>query len=120
MAKPAAELDLYAVLGVDRAAEPEVIDAAYRALARKYHPDVNHAADAAERTRTLNAAYRTLQDPVTRERYDAELSLRARNPPSMFRPRRSESERSLDLFGAALADVWRRAQTSAISGRGPD
>lgn len=119
MAKAAAGADLYVVLGVDRAAEPEVIDAAYRALARKYHPDVNHAPDAAERTRALNAAYRTLQDPIARGRYDVELSLRPPSPGSMRAPTRSDSDGSLDLFGAALADVWRRARTSANLRRGP-
>ena len=37
--------DFYRVLQVDPAAEPEVIRAAYRALARKYHPDVSIGAD---------------------------------------------------------------------------
>ena len=33
--------DLYKVLQVDPHAEPEVVDAAFRRMARKYHPDVN-------------------------------------------------------------------------------
>jgi hypothetical protein len=104
-----ADGDLYAILGVDRGAEAEVIDAAYRALARKYHPDVNHGAGAEERIRALNDAYRTLHDPTLRARYDATLSLRDR-PPPVIRPSSRWDERQIDLFGAALADLWRRAR----------
>ncbi|NLD43706.1 MAG: J domain-containing protein, partial [Chloroflexi bacterium] len=35
----------YRILQVDPQAEPEVIEAAYRRLARMYHPDVNNAPD---------------------------------------------------------------------------
>ncbi|HET7771014.1 MAG TPA: DnaJ domain-containing protein [Chloroflexota bacterium] len=112
-AQPAAGDDLYALLGVDRGAEPEVIDAAYRALARKYHPDVNRAPDAAERTRRLNDAYRTLHDSEARARYDATLARRGAHTPGAARPApRPDGDRPVDLFGAALGDVWRRARAA--------
>lgn len=38
----------------------------------QYHPDRNKAADATERFRGINEAYRILSDPEQRERYDAE------------------------------------------------
>lgn len=62
--------DLYEVLQVNNAAEPEVIEAAYRRLARKYHPDVNQAADATDRMRAINSAYEVLSNPATRAAYD--------------------------------------------------
>lgn len=62
--------DYYKVLQVDPNAEPEVIEAAYRRLARKYHPDVNQSADAQARMKDINDAYDTLHDPMKRAEYD--------------------------------------------------
>jgi hypothetical protein len=63
--------DYYRVLQVDPQAEEEVIEAAYRRLARKYHPDVYAGPDASERMRELNLAYALLKDPAKRQEYDA-------------------------------------------------
>jgi hypothetical protein len=58
---------------VDPQAEPEIIEAAYRRLAKKYHPDVATSRDAGERMKEINAAYAVLRDPVQRAAYDREL-----------------------------------------------
>jgi len=42
------EADLYRVLQVDPSADPEVIEAAYKRLALKYHPDHNRGDARAE------------------------------------------------------------------------
>jgi len=60
--------DFYRVLQVDPAAEPEVIRAAYRALARKYHPDVSIGAD--DRMVRINRAWAVLGNPAVRAAYD--------------------------------------------------
>lgn len=60
--------DLYSVLHVDPAADPDVIAAAYRVLARKLHPDQG-GRDAA-RMAELNAAYSVLRDRDRRAQYD--------------------------------------------------
>ena len=62
--------DLYEILQVHHAAEPEVIEAAYRRLLRMYHPDVNKTAQAHDITVRLNAAYEVLRDPAKRAEYD--------------------------------------------------
>ncbi len=62
--------DHYRTLGVHRHAEPEVIGAAYRALARRYHPDVNREPNAGDRFRQIREAYEVLSDPSQRSRYD--------------------------------------------------
>ena len=77
---------LYDVLQVSPWCEPEVIHAAYRALARTRHPDLNRDADAEDQMRRLNAAYQTLSDPSRRARYDEELALEAARPVVVARP----------------------------------
>lgn len=62
--------DYYQVLQVDPRAEPEVIQAAYRRLAKKYHPDIYRGADRDERMRAVNEAYGILGDRVRRAAYD--------------------------------------------------
>ena len=62
--------DPYKMLGVDPGAEPEVIAAAYRALARSHHPDVSREADAEARMAEINAAWATLRAPERRAAYD--------------------------------------------------
>jgi curved DNA-binding protein CbpA len=59
--------DFYEVLQVHPSAEPEVIRAAYRILARKYHPD--HGGDP-RRMMALNDAWDVLGDPARRAAYD--------------------------------------------------
>jgi curved DNA-binding protein CbpA len=62
-------IDLYEVLQVDRRAEPEVIRAAYRALARKNHPDFGGDARSMA---SINEAWAVLGDPARRDAYDGE------------------------------------------------
>ena len=61
--------DAYRVLQVAPDADAIVIAAAFRALARRYHPDGD--APDASRMAAINRAYAVLRDPVARRRYDA-------------------------------------------------
>jgi DnaJ-class molecular chaperone len=61
----------YEVLGVKPDAKAEEIRAAYRKLAKEFHPDLNPGKPAAEaRFKAVNAAYDILSDPEKRGRYD--------------------------------------------------
>lgn len=62
--------DYYQVLGVARDASAKEIQAAFRKLARKHHPDVNKASDAEKQFKRINEAYEVLKDPEKRKKYD--------------------------------------------------
>jgi hypothetical protein len=68
-------MTFYDILGLSRDATPDEIRAAYRALAKQYHPDLVQQAGgetkhlAEERLKAINEAYATLSDPGARARY---------------------------------------------------
>lgn len=62
--------DYYETLGVARGATEADIKAAYRKLARKYHPDVNKESGAEEQFKELGEAYAVLKDTEKRAAYD--------------------------------------------------
>jgi curved DNA-binding protein len=62
----------YGVLGVQDYAPPEVIQAAYKAMARIHHPDTGGDT---KRMAEINTAYETLSDPKKRREYDRLLGL---------------------------------------------
>lgn len=70
------ERDYYKVLQVDAGADPEVITAAFRVLARRLHPDRDLTGVHEVRMAELNRAYGVLRDPETRQDYDAERAER--------------------------------------------
>ncbi len=63
-------MDYYEILGVSKNASKDDLKKAFRTLARKYHPDVNKAPDAAEKFKEIGKAYETLSDDNKRQIYD--------------------------------------------------
>lgn len=62
--------DPYAVLQVVPTADQEVVTAAFKALAFKYHPDRDTTRRAAEKMAQLNRAYSLLRDAAARSAFD--------------------------------------------------
>lgn len=69
--------DLYKVLEVDRKASIDVIEKAYKVLAKKNHPDLQSTQEAKkqaeEKIKKINEAYEILKDEEKRRKYDLEL-----------------------------------------------
>lgn len=70
--------NFYEILEVDRNASPEVIEKAYKTLAKKYHPDLQqdeeHKKQAENTLKLINEAYETLSNPTLKATYDEQLS----------------------------------------------
>lgn len=77
--------DYYAILGVDEKAESKDIRAAYRKLARKYHPDVSDHAEAEQKFKEVAEAWQVLKDPEKRAEYD-QLRAQGGRPGAGFEP----------------------------------
>ncbi|HLJ99667.1 MAG TPA: molecular chaperone DnaJ [Streptosporangiaceae bacterium] len=70
------EKDYYKTLGVSKTAKQADIKAAYRKLARQYHPDANKGnASAEEKFKEISEAYSVLSDDKRRKEYDEARSL---------------------------------------------
>jgi molecular chaperone DnaJ len=66
-----AKRDYYDILGVKKGASAEEIKRAYRALAKKYHPDTNPGNKVAEeKFKEISQAHDVLSDPLKRKQYD--------------------------------------------------
>ena len=72
---------LYQMLQLDPSADPEVIDAAYKRLAFKYHPDRDKSPESVNRMQAINEAKRILSDPDLRDRYDRSIGIVRKPPP---------------------------------------
>lgn len=69
-------MNYYKILEVDKDASPEVIEKAYKTLAKKYHPDLqesNMKQEAGEKLKLINEAYEILSKPDSRSKYDESL-----------------------------------------------
>ena len=105
--------DPYLILQVHPSAVPEVVEAAYRALALLHHPDRSTDPRAAAVMADLNWAYQTLRDPASRAAYDrarVPIAIERAAPSLMERMRTSASaERDPESPSATVVDFGRYA-----------
>ena len=96
-----AQRSLYEILNVTPEAEPVVIEAAYRALMKKYHPDQAPAeASAAASAAEINRAFAVLRDPQRRADYDRrEWTGRQDITLARYQPPPPAAGRGLKVFG---------------------
>lgn len=78
-ARPEDATTLYAVLGIGKGAAADEVKAAYRRLARQWHPDVCREPDAAQQFMRIKDAYDILSDDLKRRKYDVGLQLAAQS-----------------------------------------
>jgi curved DNA-binding protein CbpA len=105
--------DPYKTLQVDPEAEDEVIAAAYRRLARKYHPDVAASPDYAARMAAINAAWEVIGDPVRRAAFDRQRAVQKALD-------RRAAEASGSASAGASAAAGAPASAGAASPRAPE
>ncbi|HQJ96817.1 MAG TPA: DnaJ domain-containing protein, partial [Candidatus Cloacimonas sp.] len=127
MFKGVVYMTYYDILEVSPRASKEVIEKAYRVLAKKYHPDVNPLelrTQCEEQMKAINIAYETLIDDDKRRQYDADLYAYDTSDNTQYqneeqidnefaemlkpRPWPRYFARSIDIFlgGAIVALVW--------------
>ncbi len=89
-------IDPYVTLGVARDASSEDIKLAYRRIARRLHPDVNHdSLGATAQFQDVTFAYELLLDPVRRRDFDIQYSRRGTDSSLFFNLRVTPSKRSI-------------------------
>ena len=98
-------IDYYRILGVKTTASQAEIKSAYRKLARKSHPDLNHNSQAARDFALLSKAYHTLIDPQERAYYDEQLKAQKNRSYSILDSNNPHAKRARNL---AVQAKWDR------------
>jgi DnaJ domain len=80
------QLDYYAVLEIAPASDTVEVNAAFRRLAWRYHPDRNPAPGATVQFQDINEAHQVLSDPARRAEYDAQWHPRVGEQPRQAPP----------------------------------
>lgn len=78
-------MNYYVVLGIAQDADGDTIRSAFRALARRYHPDAGPGSSRVEFQRAVEA-YETLSDPGRRRAYDRLLRASRVRPTTTVQP----------------------------------
>ena len=116
--------DYYEVLGVDKSADDATLKKAYRALAKKYHPDMNPGDTEAEKKfKEASEAYAVLSDPEKKRQYDqfghAAFEGAGGAGGSGFGGFDFNGGDFTDIFGDIFGDLFGGSRRSSGRGNGP-
>lgn len=116
--------DYYEVLGVDRNADDAALKKAYRALAKKYHPDMNPGDKEAEKKfKEASEAYAVLSDAEKRRQYDqfghAAFEGGAGGAGGGFGGFDFSGADFGDIFGDIFGDLFGEGRRGGRAGNGP-
>lgn len=99
----------YEILEVDINASSEVIDKAFKVLAKKYHPDTQEDKSkiewAEEQFKLLNEAYEVLSDKEKREEYTKELEFDKNNELNLLMLKNADLEIQVENLQLQLEDL---------------
>ena len=107
----------YEMLEVSENASKEVIDKAYKVLAKKYHPDLQEEKNkkaAEEKIKSLNEAYEVLSNPQKKQAYDAKLE---RLKKEEDQRKQVEQQRYVNNISNVYARQYENAQRDAEKNR---
>lgn len=115
-------MDHYKTLGVSRQASADAIKAAYRKLARRYHPDVSKEPEAEVRFKEVTEAYETLKDPQRRSAYDRLDNRRSnfREPPENKKTNSGASSTGSAFFKNLFGGLRAERRTGRVFGDATD
>lgn len=114
--------DYYEVLGVDKGADEATLKKAYRALAKKYHPDANPGdAEAEKKFKEASEAYAVLSDPEKRRQYDqfGHAAFEAGGGGGGFGGFDFSGGDFTDIFGDIFGDLFGGSRRSSARNNGP-
>jgi len=114
--------DYYEVLGVEKNADDAALKKAYRALAKKYHPDVNPGdAEAEKKFKEASEAYAILSDPEKRRQYDqfGHAAFEQGGGPGGFGGFDFNSMDFSDIFGDIFGDFFGGGSRRGRANNGP-
>ena len=72
--------NLYTILQIEPGVSQDAVEMAYRRLALRFHPDLNHSREATLVMQEINLAYATLRSPQKRATYDKTIPKSAAQP----------------------------------------
>lgn len=109
---------LYEVLEVSEKASKEIIEKAYRVLAKKYHPDLQQPENkekAEQKMKQINEAYDILSDELKRKKYDEELAQKRQQNENSYNQQNSYQAKTQYNSGNNVYNAQKNSQANSYN-----